>query len=82
MTRLYVNRAAVRLNDEDGGSRPVITVRQGDPFCCYSAEISGPSRLVYRAGEAVAQAWVETESEVRAEVDGGTRIVPAEPAPC
>lgn len=82
MTRLYVNRAAVRLNDEDGGNRPVITVRQGDSFCCYSAEIAGPSRLVYKAGEAVAQAWVETASEVRAVIDGGVRVVPAEPTSC
>lgn len=77
MTRIYVNRAAVSLSRQDGRRRPVVTVRRGDPFCAYAVQIMGPSRVVHDPSQD-ASVWVETDAEVRAEVDGGVRVVEAE----
>jgi hypothetical protein len=66
-TIIHVNRQHIAMNANDGGNRPVYTVKRGDRTI-YGREviIHGPSKLVYdgRQLSCGARAWIETKSNV------------------
>lgn len=70
LKHIYVNRDNVVDNAKDGGSRPVITVRQGGQATdVQGVEILGPSRVVYSKDKTLrknyeTRVWVETDSEI------------------
>lgn len=62
---IHVNRQHIAKNAQDGGNRPVYTIKQGGKTI-YAREviIDGPSKMVYNGKQLKcgARAWVETES--------------------
>ncbi|CAN0446678.1 unnamed protein product, partial [Phaeothamnion confervicola] len=67
---LSVDRQTLLSNREDGRSDPILRIESEHGFeqLAHEAEISGPSRLVYRPGAPRPQGveiWLETESPVR-----------------
>ncbi len=67
-TRIHIHQQSIRRNLKDGGNRPVVIVRnyKGSTHC-HQAYILGPSRVVQGHLSCGARAWIETESEVRAQ---------------
>lgn len=65
---IHVNRQHIQMNANDGGDRPVYTVKFGRRKTRYAREvfINGPSHLVYTGDQLScgARAWIETESPV------------------
>lgn len=66
-TIIHVNRQHIAMNANDGGNRPVYTVKRGSRTR-YGREviIHGPSRLVYNGSQlrCGARAWIETDADV------------------
>lgn len=67
MKIIHVNQHHIRANTQDGGNRPVLTIKDGK-LNRYAREvtINGPSRIVY-SGEKLscgARCWIETDSEI------------------
>lgn len=64
---IHVNRQHIAMNANDGGDRPVYTIKQGRKTI-YGREviIKGPSRLVYNGRQLScgARAWIETDADV------------------
>lgn len=66
---IHVNRQHIALNAQDGGNRPVYTLKERDrarPRYAREVVINGPSRLVYNGSQlnCGARAWIETDSPV------------------
>lgn len=66
---IHVNRQHIALNAQDGGNRPVYTLKEADrarPRYAREVIINGPSRLVYNGSQlnCGARAWIETDSPV------------------
>lgn len=64
---IHVNRQHIAMNANDGGDRPVYTIKNhGQTRYAREVLINGPSRLVYdgRRLSCGARAWIETEAEV------------------
>jgi fructose 1,6-bisphosphatase len=57
------------MNANDGGNRPVYTIKNRDRTVRYAREvlIDGPSRMVYNGTQLScgARAWIETEGPIR-----------------
>jgi hypothetical protein len=65
---IHVNRQFIAMNANDGGNRPVYTIKQGKKVTyAREVEILGPSKLVYNGSQlnCGARAWIETEAELR-----------------
>lgn len=66
---IHVNRQHIAMNAQDGGNRPVYTIKMNSRVTRYAREIEilGPSRLVYNGSQLAcgARAWIETDAEVR-----------------
>lgn len=62
---IHVNRGHISQNANDGGNRPVYTIKTGRKTR-YGREVKilGPSRLVYNGTQLScgARAWIETDS--------------------
>jgi hypothetical protein len=62
---IHVNRQFIAMNANDGGNRPVYTIKEGKKVT-YAREvyIDGPSKLVYNGSQlnCGARAWIETEA--------------------
>lgn len=62
---IHVNRQHIAMNANDGGNRPVYTVKK-DGRARYAREviINGPSKLIYDGSQLKcgARAWIETEA--------------------
>jgi hypothetical protein len=72
-TRIHVDQHAIRANAKDGGSRPVITVkdykanRKGACAEIRDAEGNVVARVIYRPEHPLscgARVWIETEHPV------------------
>jgi hypothetical protein len=66
---IHVNRQHIAKNAQDGGNRPVYTVKERDrspPRYAREVIINGPSRLVYNGQQlnCGARAWIETDSPI------------------
>ena len=65
---IHVNRQHIAMNAQDGGDRPVYTIKLNSRETRYAREIiiNGPSRLVYNGKQLAcgARAWIETDSEL------------------
>lgn len=68
MTKIiHVNRQHIALNAQDGGNRPVYTIKhKSKTRYAREVEILGPSRLVYdgRQLNCGARAWIETDADL------------------
>jgi hypothetical protein len=66
---IHVNRQHIAMNTNDGGNRPVYTIKLHGREVRYAREVEilGPSRMVYDGTQLKcgARAWVETSSEIR-----------------
>lgn len=64
---IHVNRQHIAMNANDGGNRPVYTIKDGKKIR-YAREviINGPSRMVYNGTQLKcgARAWIETEADL------------------
>jgi hypothetical protein len=64
---IHVNRQFIAMNANDGGNRPVYTIKQGKKII-YAKEVNilGPSKLVYNGSQlnCGARAWIETEADL------------------
>lgn len=64
---IHVNRQFIAKNAQDGGNRPVYTIKSGGKTT-YAREviIDGPSKMVYDGSQLKcgARAWVETDSQL------------------
>ena len=61
---IHVNRQHIAMNANDGGNRPVYTIKEGRVTrYAREVEIGGPSRMVYEGRQLScgARAWVETD---------------------
>ena len=67
-TIVHVNQHVIKANRKNGELNPVLTVKTyKDTRYAHTAEINGPSRVVYRPNQPLscgAHVWIETESEV------------------
>jgi len=65
---IHVNRQHIAKNANDGGNRPVYTIKLNTGRTIYAREviIHGPSRLVYNGNQlnCGARAWIETHAEL------------------
>lgn len=67
---IYINRDNVIANESDGGTRPVITVLQGNHARdVQEVLLLGPSRVVYSHDRVLrkgyeTRVWVETEEQI------------------
>jgi len=66
---IHVNRQHIGMNAQDGGKRPVYTIKTvgvAKPRYAREVEIQGPSRMVYNGTQLTcgARAWIETDSEI------------------
>jgi hypothetical protein len=66
---IHVNRQHIAMNANDGGNRPVYTIKLHGREVRYAREVEilGPSRMVYDGTQLKcgARAWVETHAELR-----------------
>lgn len=64
---IHVNRSFISKNTQDGGNRPVYTVKdRGRTRYARSVKINGPCELVY-SGERLAcgaRAWIAVDDDV------------------
>lgn len=65
---IHVNRQHIAMNANDGGNRPVYTIKLNNGTTRYAREVEilGPSKMIYngiqlRCG---ARAWVETYADL------------------
>lgn len=72
-TRLHVNQHAIKANQKDRGSRPVLTVktskenRKGNTAVILHPDGTEVARLVYRPDKPLscgARVWIETDLDV------------------
>lgn len=64
---IHVNRQHIAMNANDGGRRPVYTIkRRGSTVYAREVFINGPSRMVYNGTQLAcgARAWIETDAEL------------------
>ena len=68
MTRIHVNQHHIRANKKDGGTRPVISVKNGKSNQYGNTVlIHGPSTVVYSPEKPLscgARVWIETNAPV------------------
>lgn len=65
---IHVNRQFIAQNANDGGNRPVYTIKTGGKtIYAREVEILGPSKLVYdgRQLSCGARAWISTRSALK-----------------
>lgn len=64
---IHVNRQHIAMNANDGGNRPVYTIKTGR-LIRYAREviIDGPSKMVYDGRQlgCGARAWIETDANL------------------
>ena len=68
LTRIHVNVAVLKRNQNNDTNEPVITVKtyKSNDYC-HSVEIHGPSKVIYSKETPCpggARVWIETEAEV------------------
>lgn len=65
---IHVNRQHIAMNANDGGNRPVYTIKLNTGKTRYAreVEIDGPSKMVYDGSQLKcgARAWIETHAEL------------------
>lgn len=65
---IHVNRQHIAMNANDGGNRPVYTIKEGRTTrYAREVEISGPCRLVYSGSQLAcgARAWISTDGPIQ-----------------
>lgn len=64
---IHVNRQHIAMNAQDGGNRPVYTIKEGSKTR-YAREVNilGSSRMVYNGSQlrCGARAWIETDGPI------------------
>jgi hypothetical protein len=65
---IHVNRQHIAMNANDGGNRPVYTIKLNNGTTRYAREVEilGPSKMVYNGTQlrCGARAWIETDAEL------------------
>lgn len=64
---IHVNRQHIAMNANDGGNRPVYTIKEGKVTrYAREVEIQGPSKLVYNGSQlhCGARAWIECDCDI------------------
>jgi hypothetical protein len=71
LTTIHVSQKHIKENEKNAMSKPPLTIRTGETEIeSYTAEIRGPSRVVYFPDDPLpggARVWIETYSEVVAD---------------
>lgn len=65
---IHVNRQHISMNANDGGDRPVFTIKhRGQTRYARSVNIEGPCHLVYNGSQLScgARAWISTTAEIK-----------------
>lgn len=65
---IHVNRQHIAKNANDGGNRPVYTIKLNTGKTRYAREVEilGPSKMVYNGSQlrCGARSWIETNAEL------------------